>query len=151
MQIPAKSVTQVTAFLSPSGTMIHGVKEMASQPTELLNTLKNELQFVEHGGYRQCERFPWRPAFIFQDSCICPNRDAKGARIPCSECCLAAFVPDEFRGDEYACRFIPLNPSGETLDTLYRSANQEELETAVKQWLLTVISHLERELRESHN
>jgi hypothetical protein len=131
--------------------MIHGAKEMASQPTKVLRALKNELQFVEGGGYRTCERFPWRPALIFEDSAICPNRDVKGTRIPCSTCCLADFVSEEFRGDPYACRFIPLNAEGEDLDRLYRCANQAELEEAVMQWLQTVISHLEREMGQFHN
>lgn len=137
-------------YLNQIGTMIHGVKEMASQPTEILIALRKELQFVEQGGYRTCERFPWRPAFIFQDSPVCPNRGAKGTRVPCTECCLSSFIPAEFRDDEYACRFIPLNASGENLDSLYRCANQEELEAAVKQWLQIVISHLERHVGETH-
>jgi hypothetical protein len=131
--------------------MIHGVKEMASQPTELLSALRKELRFVEQGGYKTCERFPWRPAFIFQDSAICPNRDASDKRIPCSECCLAGFIPEEARDQDYACRFIPLNANGENLDTLYRCANQEELEAAVKHWLQNVISHLELDRGEAHN
>lgn len=133
--------------------MIHGVKEMASERRDLLCALREELRFIEEGGYKTCERFAWRPAFVFQDSPICPNRDARQSLVPCSACALAQLVPEQFRDCDYACRYIPLNADGETVDSLYRSGSQDELESVLKGWLRTVISHLEQELRKdnTHN
>jgi hypothetical protein len=42
-----------------------------------------------------------------------------------------------------ACRYIPLNPAGETVDSLYRTGTQEELERALRSWLMATIQELE--------
>ena len=122
---------------------------MARQSNELLEALKAELQFIEQGGYRNTSQHSWRPAFIFQDSPICLNHDATKAMCPCSECSLWSFVPEEFRDAKVPCRYIPLNGQGDTVDSLYRTGSFEELEAAVKAWLQTMISCLEREINEA--
>ncbi|HTV58349.1 MAG TPA: hypothetical protein VMJ93_05710 [Verrucomicrobiae bacterium] len=118
---------------------------MTSPSNSVLEALRAELAFVENGGYRNAVESSWRPSFIFQDSPICLDRGSAQASRPCAECCLAAFVPEEYRDAKVPCRHIPLNATGETIDSLYRSANDEELEAAVKDWLKVTISRLQRE------
>jgi len=107
---------------------------------KLLETLKAELDFLNQGGYRKPS---WRPQFIFEDSPTCLNR---GGRDPksCSECALAAFVPTEKRESKIPCRYIRLNDQGETVDSLYRSRTQQELESTLRDWLTKEIERLER-------
>jgi len=52
-------------------------------------------------------------------------------------------VPPERRSEKLPCRHIPLNVSGETLDSLYQHSNQNEIEETVGGWLRTVIQRLE--------
>jgi|SRR5215467_2711892 len=113
----------------------------------LLRKLRDELQFIERGGYRETGRLQWRPQFIFEDSPTCLNRDPTEKHIPCSECFLMRFVPPEAKEKRAPCRHIPLNENGETIDSFYRSGTQEELEAAVITWLKRTIQDLEMELR----
>jgi hypothetical protein len=107
--------------------------------------LRAELAFIESGGYRNPARTLWRPQFIFEDSPTCINRDSTKPRRPCSDCALAEFVPEGFGRKHYPCRYIPLNERGETVDSLYRTGTQKELETAVVKWLEGTIKRLEEE------
>ena len=111
----------------------------------VLNALQAELAFLQGGGYRNPSRAAWRPAFIFEDSPTCLNRDPTRPRRPCSECALTRFVPQGLAEKRTPCRYIPLNESGETIDSFYRSGTREELESAVEQWLKATIRRLERE------
>jgi len=43
------------------------------------------------------------------------------------------------------CRFIPLNDKGQTIDSLYRTGTQEEIEEALRNWLRREISRIEAE------
>jgi hypothetical protein len=43
------------------------------------------------------------------------------------------------------CRHIPFNVSGETLDSLYRYSDQNEIEETVGGWLRTTIQRLKEE------
>jgi len=56
-------------------------------------------------------------------------------------------VPPQARTEKTPCRHIPLNDSGETLDTLYRYSNQAEIEETVEEWLQTTIRVLEEQRR----
>jgi len=55
------------------------------------------------------------------------------------------FVPSEHRSEKFPCRHIPLDASGQTLDSLYRCCNQQEVEEAVRNWLRVAIERLEEE------
>jgi len=54
-------------------------------------------------------------------------------------------VPPEGRERKFPCRHIPLNESGETIDSFYHSGTAEELEGALIQWLSAAIQKLEQE------
>jgi hypothetical protein len=103
--------------------------------------LRRELAFLERGGYRV--ETSWRSSLFFEDSPICtnPGRSTECAK---SGCVLMAFVPDGFRYEAVPCRHIPLNESGEPLQSLYRTGTNEEIEDAVRQWLISTIGELER-------
>ena len=109
----------------------------------VLETLKDELAFVESGGYRNKPRFPWRPSFVFEDSPTCLNSRAKGDWKPCSECLMLPFVPKDKAQMAFPCRHIPLTPAGETVAHFYASGTEEELEKALKGWLKRKIAELE--------
>src|SRR5713101_6261551 len=66
-------------------------------------------------------------------------------RSACSDadCVLMDFMPKECRYEAVPCRRIPQNETGETVDGLYRTATNEEIERALRQWLLTTIKRLE--------
>jgi hypothetical protein len=110
----------------------------SSQDESVLLALKSELEFLEKGRYR--EPVAWRPPFIFEDSPICSGG---GAGCPGGDCLLKRFVPPEYQELQSPCRYIPLNEKGETVDSLYRTGTHEELETALRDWLLAKIEELE--------
>jgi hypothetical protein len=111
----------------------------------LIEVLRGQLVFIERGGYRNPEHAVWRAQYMFQDSPTCINRDPTEPRKPCSECPLVALVPEEQREKRVPCRYIPLNEVGETVDSLYRTGTQRELEAVVVAWLKATIDKLERE------
>ena len=117
----------------------------ATDKREILEVLKFELEFLEKGGYHRSVRTPWRPQFIFEDSPSCPNFNAQGERVPCSECVLMDLVPSERRLEKVPCRFVPLNETGETIDYFYKCGTQQELELALQGWLRKTIQRLEAE------
>ena len=118
---------------------------MVKDERNLLAILRAELEFVQKGGYRYTARSPWRPQFIFQDSPTCLNFDGTQPSRPCSECVLLQLVPPGQRNGKIPCRHIPLNARGETIDSLYRTGTQEELETALTKWLKSMIQKIENE------
>ncbi len=118
---------------------------MQKDERDLLEVLKSELQFLEDGGYGRSPRTPWRPQYIFEDSPTCMNYDSKENPGPCSDCVLMHLVPPELRSERIPCRHIPLNASGESLDSLYRYGDQHEVEETVGSWLRTTIQRLEEE------
>jgi hypothetical protein len=122
---------------------------MAKDKRDLLDVLKAELAFLEKGGYQVTARVPWRPQFLFQDSPTCLNCDPSEPQRPCSDCVLVRLLPEKLREKKIACRYIPLNEHGETIDSFYRSATQEELEASFSRWLRTTITRLEQEKAES--
>jgi hypothetical protein len=117
---------------------------MAKDGRDLLEVLKFELEFLEQGGYGRLPREAWRPRFIFEDSPTCMNFNSKD-REPCEECLLMQFVPEQARTEQVPCTHIPLSLNGETLESLYRTGTQQELEEALGAWLRTTIHGLEAE------
>lgn len=112
---------------------------------ELLDVLKAELAFLEGGGYRGGPRYPWRPNFVFEDSPTCINFKNQSRPIPCSECRLIPFVPEARRSARFPCRHIPLTKLGETVSAFYEWGTVQELETALRGWLIQNIQNLENE------
>jgi len=122
---------------------------MSSDRRDLLEVLTVELAFLEKGAYRHAPQAAWRPRFLFQDSPTCVNFHSGQPPKPCSDCILVQLVPEGFRNKKVPCRYIPLNEQEETVDSLYRTGTQEELEAAVAQWLKASIAQLKREREES--
>jgi len=108
---------------------------------EILNLLKQELAYLERGGYGG--GLPWKPVSIFLDSPSCPNRLDAEHSTPCAECWLYEFVPDGFAQEPRPCHFIPLNKDGETIDSMSRQYAQVEVEEAVRVWLKAEIRRIE--------
>jgi hypothetical protein len=105
-----------------------------------LQVLKNELQFLERGGYLSPIR--WRSPRIFEDSPTCPKEP--WCACPHGDCVLLDFVPEQRRHEAIPCRYIPLDESGETLKTLYSTATNEEIQKTLREWLLKTIAGLEQ-------
>jgi hypothetical protein len=116
---------------------------MYKDERDLLDVLKAELAFLEKGGYGRSPRESWRQPLIFEDSPSCMNYDSKDHADPCSACILFQLVPPQFRGNQIPCRYIPLNKEGETLDSLYRSSHQFEVEEVFGNWLRRMIAAVE--------
>lgn len=118
---------------------------MEKDERDLLDVLKFELDFLEKGGYHPSPREPRKMHFIFEDSPTCMNYDSKDNPGPCSECVLMGLVPPDQRNQTIPCRHIPLNAEGDTLDSLYRSAEPQDLEDVYGKWLRATIAKLEQE------
>lgn len=116
---------------------------MATDDRDILEVLKFELAFLEQGGYGRSVRTPWKPTSVFQDSITCLNFGESEKVHPCSECLLIDFVPPQQRQAEVPCHHILLNPRGETVDSVNRYDNQQELEEKVKDWLRATIQRIE--------
>jgi hypothetical protein len=112
---------------------------------DVLEVLWAELAFVESGGYRKTPRHPWRPNFVFEDSPSCFNFHDPDHPQPCTECLLMRFVPEDRRETRFPCRHIPLTSRGETVNSFYEWGTEEEMETALRAWLLQIIGHLEQQ------
>ncbi|MGA7401055.1 MAG: hypothetical protein WCC99_11000 [Candidatus Sulfotelmatobacter sp.] len=117
---------------------------MARDKRNLLDVLKFELEFLEQGGYGRLPRESWRPRLVFEDSPTCMNFNSKD-REPCSECLLMQFVPEVARKEQTPCIHIPLSIRGETLENLYRTGTQQEIEAALGTWLRATIQKIEAE------
>ena len=122
---------------------------MYKDERDLLDVLNEELAFLEKGGYGRSPRESWRQPLIFEDSPSCMNYDSKDHAEPCSSCVLFQLVPPQFRGKQIPCRHIPFNAEGETLDSLYRYAEQFEMEEVFGNWLRTTIATIEKERQAS--
>lgn len=85
------------------------------------------------------------PTSVFQDSLTCLNFGDPHRSHPCQGCLLTQFVPPERRSEDVPCHYIPLNEAGETVHNLAANNTQENLETAVENWLRTTIARLEKE------
>jgi hypothetical protein len=118
---------------------------MSRDKRQLVDVLRQELEFVEKGGYRHPSHAAWRPQFMFQDSPTCLNFNSNDIPAPCTDCVMMQVVPADSQQRKFPCRYIPLNERGETLDLLYRAGTQEETQAAFKNWLKSTIARLERE------
>ena len=114
---------------------------MSEDPRDVLEVLRYELSFLEQGGYR-AQKNPLVPVSHFQDSLSCINHGLLRRPNSCKHCVLWDFVPDQFRKEDVPCHFIPLTPSGLTIESRQSEA---ELEANLKQWLRETIAKLEQE------
>jgi hypothetical protein len=124
------------------------------KPTkDLLSTLKGELDFLDRGGYRAAvgHRQPlfcmetgadWKLPAFFEESPSCPKERYDTCNFKHS-CVLLAFVPKEKRSETVPCRHVPLTETGDTIDTLEKSGHREQIEQALRTWLLKSIEELE--------
>ena len=116
---------------------------MVKDDRDILELLKEELAFVEQGGYGRSVRTPWLPKSAFQDSLTCINYADPTRSHPCNECHLVDFVSSEHLSDEVPCHFIPLNETGETIEDLEAEGNQAKLEATLTQWMKAKIKQIE--------
>jgi hypothetical protein len=116
---------------------------MTKDDRDLLELLKDELAFIQKGGYGRSVRTPWLPKSSFQDSLTCLNYGYPYRAHPCNECHLLDFVAPQHHSEAVPCHFIPLNESGETIEDLEQRNNQSELEARLKRWLQAQINELE--------
>jgi hypothetical protein len=117
---------------------------MKTENENTLLVLRSELQFVQKGGYRA--PLVWRAPLVFEDSPTCPKE--RCSACPDTNCVLMSFVPRKCRYEAVPCRHIPLNETGETLDSLYRTGTIEEIEQILQSWLLETIQQLEESSEE---
>lgn len=118
---------------------------MAKDDREILGLLKDELSFIEKGGYGRSVRTPERPTSAFQDSLTCLNYGYPYRAHPCNECHLIDFVSPEHRSEQVPCHHIPLNEKGETIEDLELEDNDAKLERQMRQWLRMKISEIEEQ------
>jgi hypothetical protein len=116
---------------------------MAKDDRDILEVLKDELDFIEKGGYGRSVRTPWKPKSAFQESLTCINYGYPYRAHPCNECHLLDFVSAEHRDSEVPCHFIPLNEAGETIEDLEAEDNEAKLERKVRDWLRARITEIQ--------
>jgi hypothetical protein len=116
---------------------------MVKDDRDLLELLKDELAFIEQGGYGRSVRMPWKPKSAFQDSLTCINYGYQYRAHPCNDCHLLDFVPGRHRCEAVPCHFIPLNEAGDTIEDLESNQNQARLESNLRKWLVAKIDELE--------
>lgn len=116
---------------------------MTKDDRDVLEILREELDFVEKGGYGRSVRTPWLQKSIFQDSLSCLNYGYPYRAHPCSECSLIDFVAPENRSAPIPCHCIPLNEAGTTIEDLESEYDQRKLEETLKRWLRTKIGDVE--------
>lgn len=120
---------------------------MAQDDRDILDILKFELSFLEDGGYGRSPHASWRAPAIFEDSPICPNFCDPARPHACEQCLLEQFVPKAQQAESIPCRFIPLTAEGQTVEDLYRTGSQLEMEEALRRWLRAQIARIEQERR----
>jgi len=124
---------------------------MTTDERDILDLLKNELAFVESGGYGRSVRTPWLFKSVFQDSLSCINYGYPYRAHPCNECHLLEFVSREHQTEQVPCHYIPLNADGETIEDLELQDNQAKLEREVGKWLRDRIKQIEEERANTAN
>ena len=117
---------------------------MRNDDRDILELLREELDFIEKGGYGRSVRTPWLPKSAFQDSLTCINYADPDHTHPCNECSLMDFVDTDHRSETVPCHLIPLNESGETIEDLEAQDNQAKLEATLKHWMRTKIKEIEQ-------
>ena len=116
---------------------------MTKDDRDLLELLKDELAFINQGGYGRSVRTPWLPKSAFQDSLTCINYGYPYRAHPCNECHLLDFVAPDHQGEDVPCHFIELNDAGETIEHLEQKNDQGKMEMVLRQWLQGRINELE--------
>jgi hypothetical protein len=120
---------------------------------DALSTLKHELEFLDHGGYRKpnAARQPlfcmetsadWKPREFFEDSPTCPKRKYCRCALQ-ADCVLKELVPTECLNQEVPCRHIPLNERGDTIESLSKTGSHGQIEASIRTWLVRSIEKLE--------
>ena len=122
-----------------------GIDAMTMDERDILELLKDELDFIEKGGYGRSVRTPWQSKSTFQDSLSCINYGYPYRAHPCTECHLLEFVSPEHRTEAVPCHFIPLNSDGDTIEDLELQDNSKKLEREVSAWLRAKIKQIETE------
>ncbi len=118
---------------------------MANDERDILELLKEELDFIEKGGYGRSVRTPWKPKSAFQDSLTCINYGYPYRAHPCNECHLLDFVSPENKVAEVPCHHIPLNAAGETIEDLELLDDDSKIERKVRDWLRARIKEIEEQ------
>lgn len=120
---------------------------MTSSRLELIAMLEKELDILEKGGYASPAGAARQPSKIFEDSLACINHWLVPGHDPnvCNGCVLLEFVPPEKREAKHACRYIPLNARGDTVESLSGLQDSSRLEEAVRGWLASTIEKLRRQ------
>lgn len=118
---------------------------MAKDDRDILELLKDELDFIEKGGYGRSVRTPWMPTSTFQDSLTCINYGYPYRAHPCNECHLLDFVSPEHHTEDVPCHYIQLNEGGQTIEDLETQDNQAKLERSVRDWLRSTIKKIEED------
>src|SRR5215470_14102027 len=121
---------------------------MARDERDILELLKDELDFIQKGGYGRSVRTPWHSKSTFQDSLTCINYGYPYRAHPCNECHLLEFVNPDHQNEPVPCHFIPLNTDGETIEDLELRDNEAKLEREVSRWLRAKIKEIEEERAE---
>lgn len=118
---------------------------MTQDDRDILAILKQELDFIEKGGYGRSVRTPWLGKSVFQDSMSCLNYGYPYRAHPCTECHLIDFVGLEDRSQPVPCHSIPLNETGDTIEKLELEGDESGMANAVKRWLEAKIRQIEAE------
>lgn len=121
------------------------VATMAGDRRDLTRLLKDELLFIQLGGYDSSNRGAWSPKSIFRDSLTCINFGLKSRARSCSNCHLFHFVDSEHRSSEIPCHFIRITDTGETIADLESAKHLIRLKREIRQWLRRRICELEME------
>ncbi len=116
---------------------------MTKDDRDLLELLKDELAFIDQGGYGRSVRTPWLPKSTFQDSLTCLNYGYPYRAHPCNECHLVDYVAPDHLKEEVPCHFIQLNDQGETIEELEQKNEHARIEMLLRKWLQARIGELE--------
>jgi hypothetical protein len=122
---------------------------MAMNRQELLDALRFELRFVDHGGDQRSVREPRKELSVFRDSPSCLNYGSVERTHACSECFLMNFVPRDRRGASIPCHQIPLNDRGDTLESLQGDGQDFQVQESLRLWLQKTIAKMETDLAPS--
>jgi hypothetical protein len=118
---------------------------MSLNKEEIIEQLKFEIEMIEKGRYYPPVRVPRLQPEIFRDTITCLNVGLTEKKYPCSSCFLSEFVPPQLRNDPgEGCHKIPLNESGDTIESLKAADDPFRLQETVLGWLKKTVPTLER-------
>jgi len=120
---------------------------MTGNKADLIRLLEAELDLIEGGGYGQPAGQPNAQRPMFYHSLVCINHwDVPDHDSECHDnCALLDAVPPEHKNEKLPCHFIPLNPAGDTVESLAARSGQEQVQEQVKIWLRATIERLKKE------